>query len=127
MNKEILREYLQEVLSEELKLRNIIDTPRRRKRSFLDKLKSIFFGNNVDEVVDQWLVSKEDQYDVVFEDDFRRDVMNFSKKIYGKALEKSGGNSDKAERLLLRTLDVKYARKLLKIEREYLKDFNDEE
>ena len=127
MSEEILRKYLQEVLNEDLKLRNIVNGSFLRKRSFLDKLKSLFFGNNVDEVVDQWLASKEDQYEVIFEDDFRREVMNFSKRVYGKALEKSRGNSEIAERLLLRSLDVKYARKMLRIEAEKLKDFDTEE
>lgn len=126
MSKKVLKEYLHEVLNEELRLRNLVDKMYYRKGSFLDSLKSLF-RNSIEEVVSHWLESKEDQYDVLFEEDFKQDVMRFSKRVYEKALEKTRGNAEKAESLLLRTLEVKYARNLSMLEREYLKRFEEDE
>jgi hypothetical protein len=126
MSKKVLKEYLHEVLNEELRLRNLVDKMYYRKGSFLDSLKSLF-RNSIEEVVSHWLESKEDQYGVLFEEDFKQDVMRFSKRVYEKALEKTRGNAEKAESLLLRTLEVKYARNLSMLEREYLKRFEEDE
>lgn len=128
MNTKILREYLRESINEEFFRRDLIDREGSGSgKSFLSKLKSFFFGADSDVLVDSWIESKEDYYDVNFDDEFKDDVKEFSKKAYKKALAKTRGKKEKAEKILRRTLDVRYSKKLRQLESDYLRDFEDED
>lgn len=128
MSTKILREYLRESINEEFFRRDLQDEEgRKRTPSFLSKLKSFFFGSDGNDVVDEWIDSKEDYYDISFDDEFRDEVKEFSKKAYRKALARTRGKKEKAEKILRRTLDVRYAKKLRQIEAAYLRDFEDDE
>lgn len=125
MSEDTLRAYLRQVLKEEYFKR---DYENDMKISFpiMKKVRNFFFGENADDIVDEWLDSKESYYDISFEEDFRDEVKNFSNKVYKKALNRAKDNKEKAVKMLKKTLDIKYTKKLRDLEKDYLKVYDDE-
>lgn len=128
MSKEILREYLRETINEEFFRRDLDnEVGRGKSKSILSRLKSFFFGKGSEDFVDKWIEDKEDYYDISFDDEFTDEVKEYAKKAYNKALARTRGKKEKAEKILYRTLDVRFSKKLKKIEAAYLRDFEDDE
>lgn len=121
----VLRQYLRQILREEY-FRRDVEYDDKLSFPVMKKIRNFFFGENADDHTEKWLESKEDYYDITFEDDFRDEVKEFSSKVYKKALQRTKDDKEKALKILKRTLDVKYAKKLKQLESSYLRDFEDE-
>ncbi len=113
----LLKEYISEILQEKHYWYGKSAEESESQDGFFSKIKSLFFGDNVDKFVDEWLEDQSTYYDVELDDNFEKEVKDFVKKKFKKALSRAKGDKDKAMKLMRRALDIRYSRKLKDLEK----------
>jgi len=113
----LLKEYISEILQEKHYWYGKTAEESEAQDGFFSKIKSLFFGDSVDKFVDEWLEDQSTYYDVELDDNFEKEVKDFVKKKFKKALARAKGDKDKAMKLMRRALDIRYSRKLKDLEK----------
>jgi predicted metal-dependent hydrolase len=114
----LLKEYISEILQEKHYWYGKSAEENEDQEGFFSKIKSLFFGDNVDKFVGEWMEDQSTYYDVELDDNFEKEVKDFVKKKFKKALSRAKGDKEKAMKLMRRALDIRYSRKLRDLEKQ---------
>ena len=107
----ILKDYIQEIISEELYWSNLPSAEDFKDLGIASALKkSLFRSNESGDISSAWIADQEETHDVNLSDNFKREISDYVKKSYAKALDLSRQDPRRAEILLLRSLDKRYGR-----------------
>ena len=110
----LLAEYIGLLLNERGYIRDLNhEKPKKKNKGFLQKIKGFIFGDaEADKIAESWLEDNSISYDIVFDEKFEEEVKNFVRSKLNKIMKRVRNNSEKAESLLRRALNVRYSKKL---------------
>lgn len=111
MNKKLIKEYVEAVLSEEWYWGKDKEPEEKKKKEkgFFDRLKGMFTGKGKhDDIAEEWISDKTMYYDIDVTDELEKQVKGFVEKKYDLAMKRAKGNSEKAEKMIRKALDIKF-------------------
>lgn len=112
MNKKLIKEYVETILSEEWYWDNQKQPEKKKEKKekgFFDKIKGMLSGKGkYDDIADDWVSDKTMYYDIDITDELENDVKKFVEKKYDLAMKRAKGDADKAEKMIRKALDIKF-------------------
>lgn len=131
MKNQLLKEYIETVLKEDWywdsERKTDLAPEKKKKKSFLDKVKGFFSGRGrYEDIANDWIEDRSMYYDIEVSDGVKEEVTNFVEKKHPLAMKRARGNEEKANALLKKALDIKFEKQFKELSRK-LNRLDDEE
>ncbi len=114
----LLKEYVGLLLIEGGFIRSLDKKSEKRSNSLLQKIKTFFLGDDLDtdQVAYDWLKDQASFREIEFNNDFEDEVRSYASLKKNRAMKRSRNDSKRAESLLRRALDARFAKQLDRLE-----------